>query len=128
MRTAIARLAKGVLPQRHWVYLQSVRSRNRRGKRKRDRVDTALPGELELLLLGERDRVVIVSDIEVWNHAQHALHFLNFDLLFRQLIVGDPHPNFGGGGGNGLLNQVTVMDGKRIRKPVQAFQAGGRAA
>jgi hypothetical protein len=29
MRTAIARLAKGVLPQRHWVYLQSVRSRNR---------------------------------------------------------------------------------------------------
>src|SRR5579862_4934450 len=29
MKTAIARLAKGVLPQRHWVYLQSVRSRNR---------------------------------------------------------------------------------------------------
>jgi hypothetical protein len=29
MRSAIARLAKGVLPQRHWTYLQSVRSRNR---------------------------------------------------------------------------------------------------
>jgi hypothetical protein len=29
MRTAIARIAKGVLPQRHWTHLQSVRSRNR---------------------------------------------------------------------------------------------------
>jgi hypothetical protein len=29
MRTAIARLAKGMLPRRHWTYLQSVRSRNR---------------------------------------------------------------------------------------------------
>jgi hypothetical protein len=29
MRTAIARIAKGVLPQRQWIYLQSVRSRNR---------------------------------------------------------------------------------------------------
>ena len=29
MRTAIARIAKGVLPQRSWTYLQSVRSRNR---------------------------------------------------------------------------------------------------
>lgn len=28
MRSAIARIAKGVLPQRHWTYLQSVRSRN----------------------------------------------------------------------------------------------------
>jgi hypothetical protein len=29
MRAAIARIAKVVLPQRHWTYLQSVRSRNR---------------------------------------------------------------------------------------------------
>jgi hypothetical protein len=28
MKAAIARLAKGVLPQRHWTYLQSIRSRN----------------------------------------------------------------------------------------------------
>jgi hypothetical protein len=29
VRAAIARIAKGVLPQRHWTLLQSVRSRNR---------------------------------------------------------------------------------------------------
>src|ERR1700733_5808599 len=28
MKTALARIAKGVLPQRHWIYLRSVRSRN----------------------------------------------------------------------------------------------------
>src|ERR1700678_538077 len=29
MRTAIARVAKALLPQRHWTHLQAVRSRNR---------------------------------------------------------------------------------------------------
>ena len=29
MRTAIARIAKGILPERQWIQLQSVRSRNR---------------------------------------------------------------------------------------------------
>jgi len=29
MTTAIARIAKGLLPRRHWTYLQSIRSRNR---------------------------------------------------------------------------------------------------
>src|SRR5260370_16467267 len=59
----------------------------------RDRIHCRLPGKLELLLGGERNCIVDVADIEIWNEAEHTLLLLILDLILSHFAPSgyDPH-------------------------------------
>src|SRR5882762_5409647 len=45
-------------------------------------IHRGLPGQLELLLRGERNCMVVIADVEIWDDAQHSLLLLFLDLIF----------------------------------------------
>src|ERR1700720_208098 len=72
---------------------------NRANQYERDGIGRGLPGQLEFLPGPQRDGVGIVGDVEIREHAEHALLFLLLNLDFRQFLERRRDPHFHDGGG-----------------------------
>src|SRR5690348_3415580 len=55
------------------IVLRLLNSGNSPGHPEGDGIHGGLPGKLELLLCAKRDCIMVVTDVEIWNHAEHAL-------------------------------------------------------
>src|SRR4029077_1950895 len=83
---------------------------NRANQYERDGIGRALPGQLEFLPGPQRDGVGIVSDVEIREHAEHALLFLLLNLHFRQFLERRRDPHFHDGGGELQLDHGNDVD------------------
>ena len=80
-RTKALAITLRTLPISTQTAIRLLNSGNGPSQREVNGVDCRLPGKLELLFRVQRCRIGDIADVEVGNEAQHALLFLDFDLL-----------------------------------------------